>query len=69
MATAPTKYCISGMVDAPILAIMKILALAFLLALVFASSANAFLRPRFPHRTAPPPNRDAGPVEDFRFAH
>jgi hypothetical protein len=41
----------------PLLAFMKILVVTLLLALAAISSANAVLRPRRPHRTAPPSNR------------
>jgi hypothetical protein len=45
------------------IAIMKILLVAILLALASVSPAHAILRPRFPHHTWPPQNRDGFPRE------
>jgi len=61
-----TKCCVSGTVDA-IIRVMKILAVALLLALMTVSPVHAFLRPRFPHRTAPPSNHSG--MEMAEFAH
>jgi hypothetical protein len=44
---------------------MKILVAALVLALTVISSANAVLRPRRPHRTAPPSNRPGPGMEEF----
>jgi hypothetical protein len=44
---------------------MKILVAALVLALTVISSANAVLRPRRPHRTAPPSNRAGSDMEEF----
>jgi len=47
------------------MAFMKILVATLLLALAAVSSANAVLRPRRPHRTAPPSNRSGLGLEKF----
>jgi hypothetical protein len=45
---------------------MKILVVTLLLALATISSANAVLRPRRPHRTAPPSDRSGLDNGQFR---